>query len=67
MIRKLRHILPRHYLVIMSQSFVRPRFDYCNIIYDKPNNESSCNVIAKEQCNAPKRNLDLNHSNSGDG
>ena len=51
----------------MSQSFVRPRFDYCNIIYDKPNNESSCNVITKEQCNAPKRNLDLNHSNSGDG
>ena len=36
---------------MIFQSFVRPRFDYCDIIYYQPNNESFCNIIAEEQYN----------------
>ena len=33
-IRKLRHILPRHSLITICKSFVRPCLNYC----DEPNN-----------------------------
>ena len=51
-IRKLRHILPRHSLITIYKSFVRTHLDYCDIIYDQPNNESFCNKIESFQYNA---------------
>ena len=51
-IRKLRHILPRHSLITIYKSFVRTHLDYCDIIYDQPNNESFCNKIERVQYNA---------------
>ena len=52
MTRKLRHILPRHSLITIYKSFVRPHLDYGDIIYDQPNNESFCNKIERVQYNA---------------
>ena len=51
-IRKLRHILPRHSLITIYKSFVRPHLDYCDIIYDQHNNKSFCNKIDRVQDNA---------------
>ena len=51
-IRKLRHIYPRHSLITIYKSFVRTHLDYCDIIYDQPNNESFCNKIERVQYNA---------------
>ena len=39
-IKKLSKTLPRHPLVTIFKSFVRPRLDYGDIIYDQPNNET---------------------------
>ena len=49
-LRKLRHILPRHSLITIYKSFVRPHFDYYDIIYKHPNNENF--GIEKVQSNA---------------
>ena len=51
-IQKLRHILPRHSLITIYKSFVRPHLDYCDIIYDQPNNQNFCNKIERVQYNA---------------
>ena len=32
------HILSTHSLIKMSKSFVRSHFDYCDIVYDQPEN-----------------------------
>ena len=80
-IGKLRHILPRHSLIGIYKSFVRPQFVYCDIIYDQPGNESSATklkgfntilllqvlVLLQEhhQLNCTM-NLALNHLNAGD-
>ena len=40
MIRKLSHVLPRHYLITIYKSFVKPHLEYCDIIYNQSNNES---------------------------
>ena len=50
-IRKLRHILPRHSLITIYKSFVRPHIDYCDIIYDQHSNKSFCNKIERAQDN----------------
>ena len=34
LIQKLRHKLPRHSLITIFKSFVRPYLGYCDIIYD---------------------------------
>ena len=34
LIQKLRHKPPRHSLITIFKSFVRPYLDYCDIIYD---------------------------------
>ena len=39
-IRKLSKILPLNALIIMYKSFVRPRLDYGDVLYDQPNNEN---------------------------
>ena len=51
-IRKLRHILPRHTIITIYKSFARTHLDYGDIIYDQPNNESFCNKIERVQYNA---------------
>ena len=44
-IKKLNNTLPRKALLILYKSFVRPHWDYWDIIYDQPNNESFCNKL----------------------
>ena len=41
-IRKLRKVSPRHSLIIIYKSFVRPHFGYSDSFYDQPYNESLC-------------------------
>ena len=36
----------------MYKSFIRPHLDYCDVIYDQPNNESFCTKIERIQYNA---------------
>ena len=82
MIRKLRHILPRHSLINIYKSFVRLHLDYCDIIYDQHSNKSFCNKIERAQDNAALavtgairrtsqtkqyKKFASNHLNSGDG
>ena len=50
-IRKLRYIIPRHSLITIYKSLVRPHLDYCDVIYDQPNNEKFCNKIEMVQYN----------------
>ena len=40
MIRKFQHILPRHSLLTVYKTFVRPYLDYGDVIYDKVFNQS---------------------------
>ena len=51
-IRKVRHILPKHSVVTIYNSFDKPHLHYCDIIYDQPNNESFWNKIESFQYNA---------------
>ena len=44
--------LPRKSLLTIYKSFIRPHLDYCDIIYDQPNNESFCTKIEHIQYNA---------------
>ena len=46
------HILPRKSLLTIYKSFIRPHLDYCDVIYDQPNNESFCSKIERIQYNA---------------
>ena len=52
-IKRLSHTLPRKYLITIYKSFIRPHLDYCDVIYDQPNNESFCSKIERIQYNAP--------------
>ena len=51
-IRKLNKTLPRHSLITIYKSFVRPHLSYGDIIYDQPNNESLNQKIERIQYNA---------------
>ena len=44
-IRKLHYVPPRHLLLTIYKSFVRPHFDYGDIIYDQPNNQAFSNKL----------------------
>ena len=44
-------MLPRHSLLTIYKSFVRPHLDYGDILYDQPNN-SLCQKIETIQYNA---------------
>ena len=48
-IKRLSHILPRKSLITIYKPFVRPHFDYCNVIYDQLNNEKFCSKIERIQ------------------
>ena len=45
-------VLPRHSLLTIYKSFVRPHLDYGDILYDQPNNKSLCQKIKTVQHNA---------------
>ena len=51
-IKRLSNTLSRHSLLTISKSFIRPHLDYCEIIYDQPNNEGFCTKIERLQYNA---------------
>ena len=51
-IKKLSNVLPRKYFITIYKSFLRPHFDYGELIYDQPNNESYCQQIERIQYNA---------------
>ena len=48
-IRKLRNTLPRDVLLTIYKSFIRLDLYYGDIIYDEPQNESSCNKLESVQ------------------
>ena len=52
-IERLSHILPRKSLLTIYKSFIRPHFDYWEVIYDQPNNESFCTKIERIQYKLP--------------
>ena len=43
--KKMSGLLPRHSLINLYKSFIRPHLDYADIIYDQPNNLILCNKI----------------------
>ena len=51
-IRKLHYVLPRHSLLTIYKSFIRPHLDCGNIIYDQPNNQAFSNKLEAVQYNA---------------
>ena len=58
-IKKLSNVLPRKSLITIYKSFVRPRLDYGDLIYDPPNNESFCQQIVSVQYKLPLQSLVL--------
>ena len=46
------HILPSKSLLTIYKFFIRPHLDYCDVIYDQPNNESFCTKIERILYNA---------------
>ena len=51
-IKRLSNTLPRNSLLTIYKSFIRPHLNYCNLVYDQPNNESFCIKIEHIQYNA---------------
>ena len=51
-IKRVSHILPRKPLLTIYKSLIRLHLDYCDVIYDQPNNESFCTKIERIQYNA---------------
>ena len=51
-LRKLYNLIPRSSLLTIYKSFIRPHLDYCDIIYDKPSNETFSKNIESIQYNA---------------
>ena len=51
-IKRLSNTLPRSSLLTIYKSFIKPHLDYCDIIYDQPNNEIFCTKIKRIQHNA---------------
>ena len=49
LICKLAHVLPRQLLITIYKCFIRPHLDYGDIIYGRPNNESSGNLTERVQ------------------
>ena len=40
LLQKFQHILPRHSLLTIYKTFIRPHLDYSDVIYDKVFNQS---------------------------
>ena len=52
LLRKFQHILPRHALITIYKSFIRPYLDYGDILYDKAFNVSFHQKIESIQYSA---------------
>ena len=52
LLRKSRHSIPRKPLVSIYATFLRPYLDYCDVIYDKPQNEKFTDTVESIQRNA---------------
>ena len=52
LLRKLRHSIPRKRLLSIYKTFLRPRLNYCDVIYDKPHNEKFTDTVEMFQYNA---------------
>ena len=52
-IKKFPNTLPRDSLLTICKSFIKPHFNYCDIIYDQLNNEIFCTKI---ECIYPYHN-----------
>ena len=52
LIRRISISLPRNALLTIYKFFVRPRLNYGDILYDKPNNENFHNKLEKVQYRA---------------
>ena len=50
-LRKLYHYMPRHSLVTIYKSFIRPHLDHADVIFDKPSNATFSNRIESAQYN----------------
>ena len=50
--KRLSKVLPRHSLLTIYKSFVRPHLDYGDMLYNQPNNKSLCQKIENIQYNA---------------
>ena len=48
-IKELRYSLPRKLLITIYKAFLRPLFDYGDIVYDQPQNESFCEKLESVQ------------------
>ena len=44
-IKRLNRMLPRHSLLTIYRSFVRPHLDYGDMLYDQSNSKSLCQKI----------------------
>ena len=51
-IGKLHYVLPRHSLLSIYKSFIKPHLHYGDIIYDQPNNQAFSNKLEAVQYNA---------------
>ena len=51
-IKKLRHSLPRKWLLTIYKAFLRPLIDYGDVIYDEPQSEAFCDKIESVQYKA---------------
>ena len=40
LLHKFQLIIPRHSLITIYETFIRPHLDYCDVIYDHAFNES---------------------------
>ena len=52
LIKRLHYYLPRKSLLTIYKFFIGPHLDYCDIIYDQPNNDTYCRMIESVQYNA---------------
>ena len=52
MINKIFHYVPRKAPVTIYKTYIRPHFDYVDVVYDKPNNNSFSARIETVQHNA---------------
>ena len=52
LLRKFQHILPRHSLLTIYKTFIRPHLDYGDVIYDKVFNHSFHKKLESVQYNA---------------
>ena len=50
--KKLSGVLPRHSLISLYKSFIRPHLDHADITYDQPSHLNLCNKIETCQYNA---------------